>query len=98
VSCVGVVGSGEMGYLRVSIYFSVQRGTPESYVKDTTRSAEELVNMHLGRRTVLPSDLEHKLVEYCMITDERYCGLRRQDIKCVAFQLATRNALKHPFN
>jgi hypothetical protein len=46
---VRVVKSGEMGYLRASIYFSLPRGTLEKYVKDTSRSPEELVNMHLGK-------------------------------------------------
>jgi len=41
-----------------------------------------------GRKTVLPSGLENKLVEYCIIMDQSYYGLRRQDIKRMAFQLA----------
>ena len=32
-------------------------------MKDTSRSPEELVNVHLGRGTVLPSELENKLVD-----------------------------------
>jgi len=95
---VRVVRSGEMGYLKASKYFSVPRGTLERYVKDTYGSPEELVNVRLGRRTVLPSDLEDKLVEYCITLDQRYYGLRRQDIKSMAFQLAIRNGLQHPFN
>ena len=54
--------------------------------------------MHLGRKTVLPSELENKLVEYCIIMDQNYDGLRHEDIKCMAFQLAIRNGLKHPLN
>jgi len=61
---VRVVRSGEMGYLRASKYFSVPRGTLERYMKDTSRSPEELVDVHLGGRTVLPSELENKLVEF----------------------------------
>jgi hypothetical protein len=76
----------------------VPTGTLERYVKDTSRSPEELVKVHLGRRNVLPSELEYKLLEYCIIMDQRYYGLRRQDIKRMAFQLAIRNGLKHPFN
>jgi len=59
----------------------VSRGTLERYVKDTTRSPEELEYMNLGRRTVLPSELENKLLEYCIIMDQKYYGLRCQDIK-----------------
>jgi len=60
-----------MGYLRASKYFSVPRGTLERYVKDTSRSVEELVNVHVGRRTVLPSELKNKLVGFCIIMDQR---------------------------
>jgi hypothetical protein len=94
---VRFVRSGEMGYLRASKYFLVPRGTLERYVKDISRSPEELVNVRLGRRAVLPSELENKLVEYCMTMDQRYYGLRHQNIKRMAFHLAIRNGLKHPF-
>jgi hypothetical protein len=93
-----VVTIGEMGYLRPSKYFSVTRGTLERYAKDTTRSPEEIVNAHLGGRTVLSSELENKLAEYCITMDQRYYGRRRQDIKHMACQLAIRNGLQHPFN
>jgi len=63
-----------MGYIRASKYFLVPRGTLERYVKDTSRSPEELVNVHLGRRAVLPSELENKHVEYCIAMDPRYYG------------------------
>ena len=57
------------GLLRASKYFSVLRGTLKRYVKDTSHSPEELVNVQLGRRTVLPSEHENKLVEYCITMD-----------------------------
>jgi len=68
---VRVVRSGEIGYFRASKYFPVRRGTLEKCVKDTARSPEELVNVHLGRRTALRSELENKLVEYCKIVGQR---------------------------
>jgi len=67
-------------------------------VTDTSRFSEEVVNVHLGRKTVLPSELENKLVEYCVIMNQSYYELRRQDITLMAFLLAIRNDLKHPFN
>ena len=62
---VRAVRRGEIGYLRASKYFSVPRGTLDTFVKDTSLSVEELVNVlvHVGRRTVLPSELENKLLE-----------------------------------
>jgi hypothetical protein len=67
----------------------VPTGTLERYVyvKDTSRFPEELVNVHLGR-IVLPSEIEGKLV------DQKYYGLRRQDIKRMAFQLALINCFE----
>jgi hypothetical protein len=67
-------------------------------VNDTSRFPEEPVDVYLGRRTVLPSELENKLVEYCITIDQRYYRLRRQDIKHMVFKLAIRNGLNHPFN
>ena len=75
------------------ILFCVERNSGN----DTSRCPENLVNVHLGRRTVLPSEIENKLLEYCIIMDQRCYGLRRQDIKQKAFQFAIRNCLKHPF-
>jgi len=73
-----------MGYLIASKYSSVLRGTLERYVKDTSRSVEELVNVKLGR-ILLPSELDNKLVQYCITMDQRYYGLRWHDIKHMLF-------------
>jgi len=95
---VRIVRIGEMDSLRASKYFFVLSETLERFLKDTSLSPEELINVHIGRRTLLPTEHENKLVEYCITTDQRYYGLRRQDIKRVAFHLAIRNGSKHPFN
>jgi len=94
---IRVVSSGVSGYLRASQYISLPRGTLERYVKDISRSPEELVNVHLGR-TVLTNKPENKHLEFCIIMDQSYYGLRIQDIKVTGFQLAIRNVLKHPFS
>jgi radical SAM superfamily enzyme len=49
----------------------VPRGTLVRYVKDTSLSPEEVVNVHVGRRTVLPSELENELLEYRITMDQR---------------------------
>jgi len=93
---VRVVRSTNTGYLRASKYFSVPRAN--SGEVPTSPSPEELVNVHLGRKTVLPSELENEVIKYCIIMDQSYYGLRCQDIKCMAFQLAIGNGLKHSLN
>jgi hypothetical protein len=69
-----VVRSGEMGYLRASKYFSVPKGILERYLKNTSDSPEDLVNVNLETRFVSPSELENQFVEYCIlvIMDQRY--------------------------
>jgi hypothetical protein len=90
---IRVVRSGGMGYLGALKYFSVPRGTLDRYVKEIPRSSKELINVNSGRRTVLSSELEDKLVEYCITIDQS-----RQDVRRMAFQLTIRNGFKHPFN
>ena len=81
---VRAVRSGDTGYLRASKYFSRPRAN--SGEVPTSPSPEELVNVHLGIKTVLPFELENKRFEYCIIMDQSYYGLRRQNIKRMAFQ------------
>jgi hypothetical protein len=81
---VRIVRNGEISYLRASKYFSVPRGTLERCMKVASPSPEELAKVRLGGITALPSELENKLVEYCVIMDQRYYGLRRQDIQRMA--------------
>lgn len=54
--------------------------------------------MKSGRKPVLSTDLENLLVKYCLQMDERFFGLRVSDVKRMAFELAIRNGLRHPFN
>jgi hypothetical protein len=56
------------------------------------------VGVRLGRKPILPEYLEDELVKYCKLMDERFFGLRRSDIRRMAFQLAIRNNLKHSFS
>jgi hypothetical protein len=99
---VRVVRSGEMGYLKASKYvctFLCRELTLEMHVKDTAPSPEELVKLAIRKKNCcVPSELDNKLVEYCIIVDQRCYGQRRQDIKYVAFQMAIGNALKRLFN
>jgi hypothetical protein len=63
-----------------------------------TKYVEDLVQVHLGRRPILPDHIESELVKYCTAVDARYYGLRRNDVKRMAFQLAIQNGIQHPFS
>ncbi|XP_063232742.1 uncharacterized protein LOC134536762 [Bacillus rossius redtenbacheri] len=95
---VKAVRAGEMGYLRASKSYGVPKGTLEKYVKNQSKTPEQLLEMSSGRKPVLPYELEKLLVKYCMEMEERYFGLTIADVKRMAFELAIRNGLSHPFN
>nr|XP_049698141.1 jerky protein homolog-like [Helicoverpa armigera] len=97
IQAVNAVRRNEMGYLRAAKQFSVPKGTLERYVKKDVH-AEDLVQVRMGRRPALPIDLEAELESYCKEMDRRFYGLRLQDIKYMAFQLAIKNNLRHPFS
>jgi hypothetical protein len=54
-------------------------------VNDNTKSLEELVEVYLGRRPILPDHVESELLKYCIEMDARYYGLRRNDVQRVPF-------------
>lgn len=47
---------------------------------------------------MLPEKLEAELVKYCKKMDHNYFGLRRRDVRTLAWQLAMRNNIDHPFS
>ncbi|KAJ4450503.1 hypothetical protein ANN_01930 [Periplaneta americana] len=77
-------------------------GSLISTLKDKVNSKEEdvdkLVSTKLGRKPVLPFELEDSLVSYCLEMEKRFFGLSAKDVKTMAFQLASLNGLKHPFS
>lgn len=52
----------------------------------------------LGRKPVLPPELEQRLVSYLLEMERRFFGMTRTDLKRLAFQLARCNDLPSPFN
>ena len=97
IRAVKAVRNKEMGYLKASKVFGVPNGTVERYVK-SDKNPEELVKVSIDRKPILSEQLENELVQYALAMEQRFYGLRSGDIKRMAFQLAFRNRLPHPFN
>ena len=55
-----------------------------------------MANEILRRTLIFPAALD-KLVEYCMMMESHYFGHTRKDVKEMAFALAEKNGIKHPF-
>ncbi|KAJ8889699.1 hypothetical protein PR048_009200 [Dryococelus australis] len=99
LKAVEAVRNKIMVFLKASKTFGVPRSTLENNVNHKTiRDADVLCSKKLCVKCVLPDELESKLAEYCMVMEERFYGLRTNDIPRLVFQLAARNNVKHPFS
>jgi len=47
---------------------------------------------------IIPPALEEKLVEYLLLTERKYFGFTRDDVRRLAFQLAVQNKIHSPFS
>jgi hypothetical protein len=74
----------EMGLLRASKTFNVPRSTIKDYVKINGRNT---VEASVGRKPVLPTEVEEELVLYCLVMEHNYYGFCAKDVKRVALQL-----------
>jgi hypothetical protein len=94
-NAIRAVRSKEMGLKRASRVFEV----PRSKLKNKVNSKEtDIENTRLDRKPVLPYNLEEELVSYCLMVERKFFGLITRDMKRLAFELAIKNGLAHPFS
>nr|CAI5865938.1 unnamed protein product [Callosobruchus analis] len=91
------VRAKEMGLKRASNHFGVPKSTLKDKVNSKVKDIDQLVHSRLGRKPVLGDQLENILISYCLEMEKRFYGLRTKDVKKMAFLLAERNGLPHPF-
>jgi len=87
----------EMGRYRASRVFNLPQTTTERYVKDRQRSSSEELKTKLGRKQVLPCEVEKDLTEHCLLMERKFFGLTMADVMRLAYQLAVRNGIKNQF-
>lgn len=103
-AAVTAVLNKEMGTLKAARQFGVPRSTIREYVKKICVAKTDeteigtIVKKALGRKPSLNFELEKKLVAYCKEMEANFFGLTRADIKLMAYQLALRNNIPHPFS
>lgn len=91
------VRNNRLGYLSDAKRYNVPRTTLHRLCTKKG-SPDTVCRTTLGRKTVLPPELEKELVKYLLMMDQMYYGLTRKDLRSMAFQLARRNNLPHPFS
>lgn len=87
-----------MGYLKASKSYKVPRTTLFRLSQINMVPPEKAAATTLGRKCVLGSELEKQLVEYVLKMESKFYGLTMIDLRRMAYQLAIRNKIKHPFS
>ncbi|CAH0721624.1 unnamed protein product, partial [Brenthis ino] len=95
---IEAVRTKEMGYKKAVKLFNVPRATLKDYVKKSDKSVDDIVSGKMERKPILPVELEEELVNYCLQMEKNYYGVAASDLKRMAFQLAIRNNIPHPFS
>lgn len=98
---INSVLDGRMGYLLASHTYSVPKSSLEDRVKKIRagKSKDEVFRKcPATAKCVFTDELEGMLVEHIKTMESRLFGLTKTDLRLLAFQLAERNNLKHPFN
>jgi hypothetical protein len=67
------------------------------YVKDQKRSSRKAIKAKLGRKQVLPCEVEKDVAKYCLLMERKFFGLTIADVVRLAYQLALRNGIKNHF-
>jgi hypothetical protein len=60
---------------------------------NNVKDIEKLINTRLGRKPVLPYNLEEELVSYCLMMERKCFGLTARDMKRIAFELSIKMVL-----
>ncbi|XP_067642531.1 uncharacterized protein [Eurosta solidaginis] len=95
---ITAVRSNTCGYLKAAKLHNVPKSTLIRLVLKEDSEIEEVVNTKLGRKPVFPEHFEKMLVDYVLTMESKLFGLSRMDVKYLAYQLAEKNNIMHPFS
>lgn len=95
---IKAVKNGQMGYLKASKTFNVPKATLIRRCKDKYKRLS-VNEKGLGRYSpVFNKEQEAELVKYILDMEARLFGVTLFELRSLAFQLAERNAISHPFD
>jgi hypothetical protein len=80
VAAVNAVREKDMGLKNAEISFNVPRSTLKDYAKKGEHDVEKRVLGNLGRKPVLPSELENEFVKFCLNMEKKFFGLFHSNI------------------
>ncbi|GBP32552.1 hypothetical protein EVAR_23964_1 [Eumeta japonica] len=85
IEAVKSVREKKMGLKKAVKLYNVPKTTLQRFVH-SDQPPEEVVNTNIGRKPVLPPQLEENLVSYLLTMESKFYGLTRQDVRKMAYQ------------
>lgn len=95
---IEAVKRGDMGFLKASKQYQVPRSTLKRRVKGTNKIATGNLKGLGSRRPVFTAEQEAELLGHILEMERRFYGLKLDDVRRLAYQLAVKNNLDHNFN
>uniref|UniRef100_A0A8C4QH01 HTH psq-type domain-containing protein n=1 Tax=Eptatretus burgeri TaxID=7764 RepID=A0A8C4QH01_EPTBU len=95
---ISAINQNEMGYLKASYQFNIPKTTLQRHVKDLNNSGTESKKVLGHCRTVFTMEQEQHIVDHVLDMESRLHEITTQDVRYIAFHMAERNYIAHPFN
>ena len=92
------VKSKTMTYGKAAKSYNINKTTLQRRVKGLNKLVTGSDKLLGNKRSVLSKEIEDELFGYCVTMEEKLFGLTTDDIRELAFELAERNKIDHPFN
>lgn len=94
---IAAVRNKECGYELASKTYSVPKTTLVRRVKDRNKVVLGSIK-GMGQSSILPAELENRLVDHILRMEEALFGLTYTDVRKLAFELAEQNDITNNFN
>ncbi|XP_072384637.1 uncharacterized protein [Diabrotica undecimpunctata] len=97
-NAIRTVKAGEMGYLKASKVYGIPKATLIRRCKEkVTRISPDEKGLGFYK-TVFTKEQEEELYNYILDMEKRLYGITLLDLRHLAFQLAEKNNIDHPYN
>lgn len=92
------VQNGEMGWLKASKSFNVPTSTLRRRALGKNKYAVNSEKRFGSYQSILDKDLEAAIVDHLLNLESRFFGLTTTDVRQLAYEVAEKMKIKHPFN
>lgn len=94
---VGAIQRGDFSLCEASKIYGVPKRTLCRHMTGKNKVATLSTKFH-GRQTTFSVEMENELVQHCLTLESMYFGMRIDDVRKLAYDLAEANHMEHTFN